>query len=65
MPKQTTSEPQVFEQSEDARGRLVLDRAFTPEEAQQQDADHQAQTAENRQAALARRRSRSTTRRRG
>ncbi len=41
---------EVFEPTEDGRGRLRLDRRVTPQEAVEQDAEHRALYEENRAA---------------
>ena len=47
MAKQSNQDEQTFEQHHDERGRLRLDRPFTPEEAAAQDAAHREEyTAE-------------------
>lgn len=53
--QQKSDETQPFEQHEDERGRTVLDRPHTPEEAQEQDRAHAERLAENRRTTLARR----------
>jgi hypothetical protein len=36
-------DPEVFQQRPDPRGRIRLDRPFTPEEAEAQDREHREQ----------------------
>jgi hypothetical protein len=49
MPKKQTDE-QLFEPTEDERGRLRLDRRLTPQEAAEQDDENRALYEANRAA---------------
>jgi len=48
MPKKD-EEPTVYQPTEDERGRLRLDRPFSPEEALKQDQEHRQQYAAQRE----------------
>ncbi len=49
MPPKKNDEQPVYQPTEDERGRLRLDRPFSPEEALKQDEDHRQQYAAQRE----------------
>ena len=53
MPAQTTEAEQVFEQAEDERGRIRLDRPFSAAEAAAQDQANSIAAAEERRLRFA------------